>query len=223
MSGLVVAQIHINDSSDKTITGVIQYDRNCGGSLSIPSGNSFPSGTTYPGEIFWRSDENRLYRRDDANTTWDSLNASSITIPGSTSGAILYYNGSTWTSLAAGLDGYFLQTHGIGNAPSWTDHDSIRRLVHLADGGGPFEGFASGTYREILPGSNPFPTSIIWWTSPVKTQKIVEKLITYNSNKTPATIQWKSYDTDGSTVLITITDTIVYSGVIEISRTRTIS
>lgn len=223
MSGLVIAQIQINDSSDKTITGVIQFDRNCGGSLSVPSGTAFPTGTTYPGEIFWRSDESILYRRNDANTTWESLNTTSIVIPGASGGSLLYYNGTSWVNLSPGTDNYFLQTHGVGQPPTWTNHDSLRRLIHLADGGGPFEGFATGTYREILPVSSPFPTSITWWTSPVKTQKIVEKLITYNTNKTPSTIVWKSYDVDGTTVLSTVTDTIIYSGVLEISRTRSIT
>lgn len=223
MSGLVVAQILINDSSDKTITGVIQFDRSCGGSLSMPSGTSFPGSPTYPGEIFWRSDQSVLYRRDDTNTAWIPLNASSITIPGATNGSLLYYDGYSWVNLAPGTDGYFLQTHGIGQSPTWENHDAIRRLIHLADGGGPFEGFVTGTYREILPLGNPFPTSITWWTSPLKTQKIVEKLITYNSNKTASTIIWKAYDNDGITVLATATDTISYSGAIETSRTRNIS
>lgn len=222
MSGLVVAQIHINDSSDKTITGVIQFDRNCGGSLSMPSGTSFPSGITYPGEIFWRADENILYRRDDTNTTWDPINTTSITIPGASNGSLLYYNGTSWVNLAPGTDGYFLQTHGVGQAPTWENHDALRRLIHLADGGGPFEGFATGTYREILPLADPFPTSVTWWTSPVKTQKIVEKLITYNLNKSVNTITWNSYDIDGITILKTVIDTINYSGVFEISRNRAI-
>lgn len=101
-------------------------------------------------------------------------------------------------------------------------HDSLRQLIHLASGGGPFEGFASGAYKEILPSGDPFPTSIIWWTSSGKIDKIVEKTITYNANKTPITIEWKAYDVDGSTVVATVTDTISYTGVIETSRTRSI-
>lgn len=224
MSGIVVAQIHINDSSDRTITGVFQFDRNCGGTLGMPSGTAFPTGTTYPGEIFWRSDISVLYRRNDLNTTWDPINTTTIYVPGSVNGSIIYYDGSAWASIDPGTDGYILQTHGIGQPPSWENHDSLRRLIHLADGvGGPFEGFASGTYREILPLGSPFPTSITWWNSPVKVQKIVEKNISYNSNKTPSIVTYKAYDNDGVSILTTITDTISYSGAIEISRIRTIS
>jgi hypothetical protein len=102
------------------------------------------------------------------------------------------------------------------------EHKILRQLIHFIDEG-PGGGFASGAYKEILPAANPFPTQTIWWESSLKLQKIVEKNITRNANQTPATIQWKMYDTDGSTVLETVTDTITYSGVFEISRTRSIS
>jgi len=103
-------------------------------------------------------------------------------------------------------------------------HRILRQLIHLADGvGGPFEGFTSGAYREILPVEDPFPTSITWWESSSKSKKIVDKTITRNSNKTPSTIVWKAYDTDGSTVLAIVSDTIAYSGIFELNRTRTIS
>lgn len=108
-------------------------------------------------------------------------------------------------------------------ALSETDHRKVRQLVHLAEEGGPFEGFTLGTYRESLPAANAFPTSIIWWEDSSKTKKIVEETITYNSQKLVTTDQWKVYDVDGTTVLATATDTINYSGVFEINRTRTIT
>lgn len=102
-------------------------------------------------------------------------------------------------------------------------HQTLRQLIHLADGvGGPMEGFASGAYRETLPVADPFPTSITWWESNAKLKKIVEKLITW-TGAFPTTIQWKAYDTDGTTVLATVTDAITYSGPFETSRTRTIA
>lgn len=109
-----------------------------------------------------------------------------------------------------------------GGGISANDHKTLRQLIHLAEEGGPFEGFASGAYQETLPSADPFPTSVIWWESSAKLKKIVEETITYNGNKTIATDQWKVYDTDGTTVLATVTDTISYSGVFETSRTRTI-
>lgn len=102
-----------------------------------------------------------------------------------------------------------------------TQHETLRQLIHLADGvGGPFEGFVSNAYREVLPIGAPFPTSIIWWTSAAKVAKYVEKNVTLNPNKTPAVLQWKAYGTDGVTVLATVTDTISYSGAFETSRVR---
>lgn len=111
---------------------------------------------------------------------------------------------------------------GGGGGISAAQHAAIRQLVHLADGvGGPFEQFLSGAYREIE--SSPFPTSVIWWESELKLKKIVEKTISRNSNKTPSSIEWKVYDTDGSSVLATVTDSVSYSGVFETNRTRNIS
>lgn len=107
---------------------------------------------------------------------------------------------------------------GGGITPS--QHAALRQLIHLADGGGPFEQFASGAYREITGGF--FPTSIIWYEDVTKTQKIIEKTITRNPNLTPITVQWKAYDSDGVTLLSTVTDTITYSGVFELSRVRSI-
>ncbi len=65
-------EININDSSDKTITGRLEWDRVNGGILIPPSGTSFP-GTPEEGELFWRTDEQKLYRR--GASTWDAVTA----------------------------------------------------------------------------------------------------------------------------------------------------
>lgn len=109
-----------------------------------------------------------------------------------------------------------------GGGLSEAQHKTLRQLIHFIDDG-PAGGFASGAYQETLPSGNPFPTSVTWYTDATKTDKIVELSITRNSNQTPATEVWEMYDTDGSTVLTTVTDTISYSGIIETSRTRTIA
>lgn len=120
---------------------------------------------------------------------------------------LYFYDGSAWSILLDSIA-----------------HSAIRQLTHLADVGGPFEGFASGAYREMLPASDPFPTSIIWWESSAKTQKIVEKQISYTLGKAkPTPIVYKVYDIDGTTVLATITDNIYYSGVFELYRERIIT
>lgn len=99
-------------------------------------------------------------------------------------------------------------------------HNALKQLIHFIDDG-PTDGWASGAYKETLPSGSPFPTQEIWWTTSGKTHKIVSLDITRNANKTPATEVWKIYAADGSTVLVTLTDTISYSGIFETSRTRT--
>jgi hypothetical protein len=112
-----------------------------------------------------------------------------------------------------------LSTSGSGLTEA--AHKSVRQLIHFIEEG-PAEGFASGAYKEVS--GSPFPTSVVWWTSSAKTAKIVEKTITRNANKTPSSIEWKVYATDGTTVLATVTDAITYaSGIFESTRTRTIA
>jgi len=101
-------------------------------------------------------------------------------------------------------------------------HKSLRHLIHfIVDG--PGDGFPSGSYRETLPNGNPFPTSIIWWESSAKIKKILERTLTLNNQKNATMVVWKMYDTNGTTVLATATDSITYSGIFEVSRTRTFS
>lgn len=107
-----------------------------------------------------------------------------------------------------------------GTGITEAQHRALRQLIHFIDDG-PAEGFASGAFRESLP-IGPFPTSLIWWESSGKAKKIVELAITY-TGAFPTTEVWKVYDVDGSTVLATVTDTIVYSGAFESTRTRVIA
>lgn len=100
-------------------------------------------------------------------------------------------------------------------------HRVLRQLIHFIDEG-PAEGFASGAYKEILPSAAIFPTSVIWWESSSKLKKIVERDLTWTGPNLTTSV-WKMYDTDGSTVLATITDTISYLGIFETTRTRTIA
>jgi hypothetical protein len=108
-----------------------------------------------------------------------------------------------------------------GSGISETQHKVLRQLIHFIEEG-PAEGFVSGAYKESLPSGNPFPTSIIWWESSSKLKKIVERLVTW-TGASPTTDQWKIYDTDGTTVLWIVTDTISYSGPFETTRTRAIA
>jgi hypothetical protein len=117
--------------------------------------------------------------------------------------------------------GYTLSELLAGGAGGLTEeaHKALRQLIHFIEDG-PAEGFASGAYREVT--GTVFPTAFTWYTSSAKTAKIVERLITWSGVN--ATVdKWKVYDTDGTTVLWTISDAINYSGVFETDRTRTIT
>jgi len=124
------------------------------------------------------------------------------------------------TDLVAFIDGEVKSlTAGAGGGITEAQHKVLRQLIHFIDDG-PAEGFTSGAYREVT--GTVFPTSIIWWESSSKLKKIVERTCTWTGvNLT--TDKWEIYDTDGSTVLATVTDTISYTGVFETSRTRTIA
>lgn len=122
------------------------------------------------------------------------------------------------TAHLAGIDGYL---HDLGTDKlDIDDHRTLRHLIHFVDEG-PGDGFVSGATKQILPAGNPFPTQIVWKDS--GGNNLVVKTITRNGNQTPATIEWKMYDSDGVSVLAIVTDTINYSGIFEISRTRSIS
>ena len=69
-----VVQVIIDESSPRTINGIYEWERDNGGVLIAPAGSAFPTSGIQPGEIFWRTDESILYRRNDANTTWEATN-----------------------------------------------------------------------------------------------------------------------------------------------------
>jgi hypothetical protein len=117
--------------------------------------------------------------------------------------------------------GEFSFYDGVGEFKPLGDlrHRVLRQLIHFINDG-PAEGFPSGSYRETTP-TGPFPTSEIWWESSSKLKKIVSLDTTWSGASITQEV-WKVYDTDGSSVLATITDAISYSGAFESSRTRTI-
>jgi hypothetical protein len=96
-------------------------------------------------------------------------------------------------------------------------HKALRQLIHFVDDG-PGSGFTSGAYKETE--AVVFPTYEIWWESSSKLKKIVSLDTTWTGILITTEV-WKVYDTDGSTVLVTMTDTITYSGIFEATRTRT--
>lgn len=72
-----VVQVIIDRTTSMIIEGVYEFDRDDGGTLVAPSGTLFPT-TPTAGEWFWRTDESKLYRRNDTNTDWDEAAGTGI-------------------------------------------------------------------------------------------------------------------------------------------------
>jgi len=107
---------------------------------------------------------------------------------------------------------------GGGGGITEPQHKALRDLIHFIDDG-PADGFPSGAVKDVTY-SGAFPTGVDWWEDATRTQRIVDLAITY-SGAFPTSEQWRMYDTDGVTVLVTLTDAITYAGAFETSRTRT--
>lgn len=84
-----------------------------------------------------------------------------------------------------------------------------------------YETFPSGSVNDK--GPFPFVTSSIWYTDATRTARIVDYTFVYNANKTLSQSIERQYASDGVTVSYTTTDTMTYSGVFEIGRTRTVT
>lgn len=102
-------------------------------------------------------------------------------------------------------------------AQSAAGSDANRRLLEKFISA-PAEGWPSNIYREIT--GSPFISNVAWWTDSSKSTKIVDVTYTRNAANQATTIVWKMYAANGTTILSTITDTVVYADGAETSRTR---
>ena len=69
-----IVHVVIDESTPRLIAGVYEFDRGAGGTLVIPAGTSFPA-SAVAGELFWRTDDKKFYRRDSTNATWEGVEA----------------------------------------------------------------------------------------------------------------------------------------------------
>jgi hypothetical protein len=110
------------------------------------------------------------------------------------------------------IDGKLLIKDAIGTY----DARALHSLINFIDEG-PANGFVSGATKTTT--GTVFPTQNLWRRA--NNTKLLEKNITW-TGVVPTTIEWKMYDSDGSTIIVTVTDTIEYSGIFETSRLREI-
>lgn len=127
---------------------------------------------------------------------------------------VIRYNGSSFR-LRDATGVYDPRTGGSGLSEA--AHRALLQLIHFIDEG-PAEGFTSGATKTVT--GTVFPSQVLWKRADAS--KLVEQNITW-TGVNATTVEWKMYDTDGSTVLATVTDTIAYSGVFETGRTRSIA
>lgn len=172
------------------------------------------------GALYMSGSDSHIYLKNDLGEVYDLTDTSEV-------------SGSTGVSVRdEGVDlpnSPYSTINFVGSLVSASDDGGVakveltlRKALFYIDNG-PVEDYTS-SYSEILPAGDPFPTSSIWYEDSSKAKKIWEETISYVSGVVkPTPITYKLYDEDGSTVLVTIQDSITYSGIFEINRTRTIT
>lgn len=135
------------------------------------------------------------------------------------------YSGElTSTGQIAFQDGYIKIKDDYGvvqirhNEITKDEHDKLYTLIHFIDDG-PTSNFGSELYKEITYLNNVFPSTIVWWESELKLKKIIEKIITRNSNQLPTEVIYNMYDSNGN-IVETARDVFTYNGVFETSKKR---
>lgn len=125
----------------------------------------------------------------------------------------------------------------LHDVSSGHNHDGVnsRNIANLpfaailADCWGPFEGYATGSltgsYEEMVYTNKIFLASKTWYTDQSKSKKIIEKLVTRNSNKMTNKIIWNVFEKDGFSIRTVVTDTLSYAsgGIVATSVLRNVS
>jgi hypothetical protein len=87
MSRIAIVQLSLE--GDITVVGNYEFDRDAGGTLILPGGTTFPA-SPVAGEFFYKTDEERFYRRNDANTAWTPADAAPVeSVNGETGDVVL--------------------------------------------------------------------------------------------------------------------------------------
>ena len=115
-----------------------------------------------------------------------------------------------------------LTTLLAGGGMSESTHETLLQLIHFVDEG-PADGFASLATKTVTGGL--FPTLTEWHRADdtLLISKAIDRSAGAATTLKPTPIVWTLYDTNGTTVLHTVSDAITYSGIAEASRVRTIT
>jgi len=124
----------------------------------------------------------------------------------------------------------FLQRNASGSLPPTValeaeTHKTLRQLIHLAESGGPFEGFGSPV--KIVTYSGALPTLAVWYKDGTLTGRIIDRQYIYPTGSALQSQDiWRVYDaadTNGTLVVATATDTITRTGALVTRRDRVIT
>jgi hypothetical protein len=132
---------------------------------------------------------------------------------------------STSTGAITYANALYQLTDGLGSYNPRTvyqqTHTALLDIIHFLDDGPAI----NGAYKTVsYVSGTPFVSSVVWWTSNAQTTRIVDRTITYpaSSYLVPTNDVWRIYNVAGA-LAHTVTDTIVYSGINEIARSRVYS
>jgi len=140
--------------------------------------------------------------------------------PSATSNIAGLASNQTVTQSIEALANAIVSTGGLTSE----QHKTLRHAIHLIPNG-PYDGYFDGylssdLYCTISPIGNPFPTQMIWYTSPDMFNKIIELNVIYNPNKTISSSVYFIYDSSNN-IIQTITESFQYSGIFVSNVTRT--
>jgi hypothetical protein len=211
-----VAIIQIDDSSDKTIHGIWQFDKSLGGTIVLPfvTGALPASGMTH--EVIISG--TYMYTWD--GVAWVPLQT--VCPAGADPNAqYLVLSSSTFNPnervlvLGTGLSG------SDGGPTSVFSASVDFRQTSFVNDTGPFELLAQAESAYKVTQNTVFPLTVSWYADAGHTTLLQRKTMVRNAQQNPTTINWFLYEADGVSLRRQYQETITYTGVNETNRIRT--
>jgi hypothetical protein len=211
-----VAIIQIDDSSDKTIHGIWQFDKSLGGTIVLPFVTGSLPITGMLNEVVISG--TYLFTWDGA--AWQPLTVTGIS--GADPNAQYLLLASTGTlpnertlSIITGLS-----ASDGGPGQPYTLGVDFRQTSFVNDTG-PFELLSPSTSAYKVTPNTAFPLTVSWYADAGHTMLLQRKTLIRNAQRNPTTINWFLYEADGVSLRRQYQETITYTGVNETNRVRT--